>query len=167
MNWDAIGAVGEILGALAVFVTLVYLAIQVRQAKEQVSRSVQQARNTTFRDIFLTVAQSSQITAVLAKAEDAWTDDVESERALFDKAKFKTEDEFVWNSYHRALWSFYREAIENRNEFTETQLKELERGLVIAFGVTSSRMYFKSVEPINSPTIQFVKSVLDKSGYAI
>ena len=31
MNWDAIGAIGEILGALAVVLTLGYLAIQVRQ----------------------------------------------------------------------------------------------------------------------------------------
>lgn len=31
MNWDAIGAVGEIIGALAVIVTLLYLARQVRQ----------------------------------------------------------------------------------------------------------------------------------------
>ena len=31
MNWGAIGAVGEILGAIAVFLTLVYLAIQIRQ----------------------------------------------------------------------------------------------------------------------------------------
>ncbi len=31
MNWDAIGAVGEIAGAMAVIVTLVYLASQVRQ----------------------------------------------------------------------------------------------------------------------------------------
>ena len=30
MNWDAIGAMGEILGAVAVLVTLVYLAIQIR-----------------------------------------------------------------------------------------------------------------------------------------
>jgi hypothetical protein len=30
VNWDAIGAVGEILGAFAVFVSLVYLAVQVR-----------------------------------------------------------------------------------------------------------------------------------------
>ena len=36
MNWDAIGAVGEILGALAVVVTLIYLA---RQTKEN-SRAV-------------------------------------------------------------------------------------------------------------------------------
>ncbi|MEQ8694605.1 MAG: hypothetical protein RIC85_04700 [Gammaproteobacteria bacterium] len=32
MNWDAIGAIGEIIGALAVIATLIYVAIQVRHA---------------------------------------------------------------------------------------------------------------------------------------
>ena len=31
MNWDAIGAIGEVLGALGVITTLVYLAVQIRQ----------------------------------------------------------------------------------------------------------------------------------------
>ena len=31
MNWEAAGAIGEIVGALAVFATLAYLAIQIRQ----------------------------------------------------------------------------------------------------------------------------------------
>jgi hypothetical protein len=31
MNWDAIGAIGQMLGSLAVLITLVYLALQVRQ----------------------------------------------------------------------------------------------------------------------------------------
>jgi hypothetical protein len=31
VNWDAIGAVGEILGAVAIILTLVYLAAQIRQ----------------------------------------------------------------------------------------------------------------------------------------
>ncbi len=30
MNWDAIGAIGEIIGALAVVITLIYLSIQTR-----------------------------------------------------------------------------------------------------------------------------------------
>ena len=30
MNWDAIGAVGEIVGAMAVVVSLVYLGSQIR-----------------------------------------------------------------------------------------------------------------------------------------
>ena len=31
MNWEAIGAIGELLGAITVIATLIYLAIQVRQ----------------------------------------------------------------------------------------------------------------------------------------
>ena len=30
MNWDAIGAIGEVLGAVLVAATLIYLVIQVR-----------------------------------------------------------------------------------------------------------------------------------------
>jgi hypothetical protein len=32
MNWDAIGAIGEIIGAIAVVSTLFYLAVQIRQS---------------------------------------------------------------------------------------------------------------------------------------
>ena len=32
MNWEAAGAIGEIIGATAVFVSLLYLAIQIRQS---------------------------------------------------------------------------------------------------------------------------------------
>lgn len=40
MNWEAIGAVGEILGAAGVIITLVYLAVQVRQNSVLLERSV-------------------------------------------------------------------------------------------------------------------------------
>lgn len=35
MNWEAIGAIGETLGAIAVIATLIYLASQIRQLKQQ------------------------------------------------------------------------------------------------------------------------------------
>ena len=35
MNWEAIGALGEIVGALGVILTLAYLAVQVRQNTEE------------------------------------------------------------------------------------------------------------------------------------
>ena len=34
MNWDAIGAIGEIIGAIAVIATLLFLAIQIRQGSQ-------------------------------------------------------------------------------------------------------------------------------------
>ena len=49
MNWNAIGASGEVLGALAVVITLGYLAVQIRQNTAQQKReetvSIQQGQN--------------------------------------------------------------------------------------------------------------------------
>jgi hypothetical protein len=39
LNWDAIGAIGEIIGALAVVVSLVYLALQIRSQNAQAKLS--------------------------------------------------------------------------------------------------------------------------------
>jgi len=41
MNWDALSAVGQILGAGGVIATLIYLAIQVRQNSHQLERSIE------------------------------------------------------------------------------------------------------------------------------
>ncbi len=40
MNWDAVGAVAEILGALGVIVTVAYLAIQIRQNSKLLASSL-------------------------------------------------------------------------------------------------------------------------------
>ena len=42
MNWEAIGAIGEIVGAAAVLITLVYLASQVRQNTAQTREAMLQ-----------------------------------------------------------------------------------------------------------------------------
>ncbi len=39
MNWEAIGAIGELLGAVAVVLTLAYLAVQVRQNSENLNQN--------------------------------------------------------------------------------------------------------------------------------
>ena len=48
MNWDAIGAIGEVIGAVAVVFSLLYLATQVRHS----SRT---AEDAAFRDVFAAV----------------------------------------------------------------------------------------------------------------
>ena len=48
MNWQAIGAVGEVLGAGAVFLTLIYLAVQIRQNTGALRSSASQAVHENF-----------------------------------------------------------------------------------------------------------------------
>ena len=40
MNWDAVGAIAELAGAIAVVATLIYLTVQVRQNSDLLSASL-------------------------------------------------------------------------------------------------------------------------------
>ena len=50
MNWEAIGAIGEILGAAGVIVTLGYLAFQIRQNNRHLAHEAQRARAQAIRE---------------------------------------------------------------------------------------------------------------------
>jgi hypothetical protein len=52
MNWDAIGAIGEIVGAIAVIATLVFLAIQIRQSNQSQRESNVIARSEAVDRVF-------------------------------------------------------------------------------------------------------------------
>ena len=43
MNWEALGAIGEIVGAVAVIATLGYLAVQIRQNTRSVRAATLQS----------------------------------------------------------------------------------------------------------------------------
>jgi hypothetical protein len=44
MNWDAIGAIAETLGAVGVIASLVYLATQIRHSRDQMEQNTQALR---------------------------------------------------------------------------------------------------------------------------
>ena len=48
MNWDAIGAIAETLGAVGVIASLVYLATQIRHSREQMSQNTRALRAGTY-----------------------------------------------------------------------------------------------------------------------
>jgi hypothetical protein len=61
MNWEAIGAIGEIVGAIAVVVTIGYLAVQIRQN----TRSVRAGAFQQYRQ------QSAEVSRLLAAPDMA------------------------------------------------------------------------------------------------
>jgi len=67
MNWDAIAAIGELVGATAVLATLIYLAVQIRQN----SRSIDQQNDVAAAEILQTRADSvTQLVALVANSEE-------------------------------------------------------------------------------------------------
>lgn len=69
MNWEAIGAVGEVVGAIAVVATLVYLTIQLRQNTQSVQNSAWQAIIRVLTDLDVTEATDPQLSTFIRVAE--------------------------------------------------------------------------------------------------
>lgn len=64
MNWDAIAAIGEILGALAVLITLAYLAIQIRQNTHSVATSVYESAMSGFNEVVRFTGGSPELSSI-------------------------------------------------------------------------------------------------------
>ena len=67
MNWAAVSAIAELIAAVAILITLVYLAFQIRQAKEQITLAGQRHRADAARDVMSSVSDSPYLAPILAK----------------------------------------------------------------------------------------------------
>ena len=77
MNWEAIGAVGSLGGALGVIATLLYLAKEIRQNSQSLNRANEFAQATSvsemgalFEPIFASISNDPQFAAIYLKALD-------------------------------------------------------------------------------------------------
>ena len=61
MDWEAIGAVGEVLGALAVLASLIYLARQIRQNTQMMKSTVRQQINAVSQQTGYKLAEHADI----------------------------------------------------------------------------------------------------------
>ena len=163
MNWEAVGATAEAFGVVLVLVTLAYLAIQVRDAKDQVRRSVQERRHSNLRELYLAPTQNTELASVCSRTEAAWKPEIESEEQLFEAAGLSPQEAYIWQSYNRAWWTHWREVIGNRDQLSQSQLDEVNLGIRTIFGKTSARTYLNSMGSVRSTTINYMHSVLKES----
>jgi hypothetical protein len=71
LNWEAIGALGELIGASVVVVTLVYLARQVRHASEQTTQLASQHEDERTADLVQTLY--AKVQESLTNKLDHWS----------------------------------------------------------------------------------------------
>lgn len=68
MNWDAIGAAGEIIGAAAVVISVFYLAFQVRKQTEENRLTATRELSSLFLTTIGTLQEDKELAAVYLKA---------------------------------------------------------------------------------------------------
>jgi hypothetical protein len=67
MNWEAIGAISEIIGATAVVITLIYLAVQIKDGTKIARSSTRQAIADSFMTIGSDVIADKELADLLVK----------------------------------------------------------------------------------------------------
>jgi hypothetical protein len=99
MNWDAIGAIGEVFGALAVVVSVVYLATQVRKQTEE-------AQLTASRDLATQLGHATQTITEDDGFAEIWLKGVRDYEALPEKERIRLS--FLFQRCCRIMEQHYR-----------------------------------------------------------
>lgn len=120
MNWDMVGAIGEVLGALLVAATLIYLIIQVRQNSASINATTNQANISAFNHLNAMLASNPELAAVLLKGTETPEALTEDENlsftwlvrsylnlylTLFDQYQHGTCPEYLWQRHAKELKS--------------------------------------------------------------
>ena len=108
MNWDAIGAIGEIVGAIAVILTLYYLSTQIRHASKQLDIQNAEKRmrgfdaiDESFRDFRALIISDAEIATIWEKAKSNFSELEGAERTRA-QALFRNYFAIIQNTYIRA-----------------------------------------------------------------
>lgn len=67
MNWDAVSAIGEIVGAAAVVVSLVYLAVQVRGSAKATRASIHQGLHNSGEQLSLALLSHPKLAGLVER----------------------------------------------------------------------------------------------------
>ncbi len=116
MNWEAVGAIGEVLGAVTVVATLFYLSRQIRQNSQALDRSNEYARansihqtNLHFSHVEAQLAQDADLASIYHRAlGGAPLDKTETIRfQAFVSTYFVWLEDLYWQT--RARMGFHHE----------------------------------------------------------
>jgi hypothetical protein len=106
-----LGNIGEFVGSLAVLATLIYLSVQVKEAKEALLADSRDQRASRALDIFLTAADSDHIvSALVAEQESSGVRRRAFVQSLMDRGISAEDAERLrffysaWNRHYETLW---------------------------------------------------------------
>lgn len=114
LNWEAVGAIAEFVGALAVLITLIYLATQIRNQNRQSRDASSQWGVSQFNALRLLTMQNEDVARVMLKG-------FEGSDALdpLEELQFFNSVDYVFAT----LWSQFQSVQNGTSELTEETLR--------------------------------------------
>jgi hypothetical protein len=107
MNWEAIGAIAEALGAIGVIASVLYLAVQIRTNTKSQESTVQHSLHEETVSRMMAFAQDTDLAEKLVKANQSWDELSVIEKAQvasFTRAVFKGFEN-IYLQHQRGFYS--------------------------------------------------------------
>ena len=129
MSWEAIGSIGELIGALAVLATLVYLARQIRQHNREMENQVKSVDLASFNAIDESFSRFRSLIAADGQLAELWRRAKEDYLSLAPDERERA-DALIWewfmiyqNMNHRVSEISSRNPVPVHTEDDEDYLK--------------------------------------------
>jgi hypothetical protein len=161
MNWDAIGAIGELVGAAAVVITLIYLSRQIRQANEQ--GEIEAFRHTwdNLNQLCDVLAESKEKAGIVTRGRQ-------------DLASLDPEEELIFEHIHIRLlntlesWHLQIERASRPGDHRQRQLENLSGIAAGYLGHPGTRELWARIgyyfEPIQGLVDRALQEAAESSG---
>jgi len=165
VNWDLIVAVADIFGSVAVFVTLVYLAVQVRHARTEMVRAVKYNRVQAARELSLARAGNERLAGIVMKANAAlgMTPDG-ALRELIQKTGLSPTEFFLLHHDLQAWWTFRSQVVPFLSELSTAERAEFDSGTRAFFQNPVNRLWYDTLRPtLGEDAVRYVDGLLAPS----
>ena len=163
MNWDAIGAVGESLGSIGVFITLGYLALQVRHARAEASRALSQGRMDANREVVKLDMDERHLPARI-KAEAAFEVPPPSiVTLLMERANLTLDEAWIVFLVEVARWNYRIHVIAHWDDLPPSEQLIFDQAMRVRMASSLSRwMYENHFKSDASPDVaRYLERVLN------
>ena len=148
MNWEMIAATGQMLGSVAVLVTIWYLAVQVRHARDEARRSIVQRRTDGVRENLMSIATDARLISIITKANaELGVPRAEFVRQMTQRTTLTEEEAVALNLYQWCSWQVYVPVVQSLQELTNDERSANENNIRRAFGAnTIAGLWFDSTK---------------------
>jgi hypothetical protein len=147
MNWEAIGAIGELLGAAAVVFTLGYLAVQVKHSKSATADNSRLIRASAVREMCLEMCRNDALRMTQTKNWGLESYYIELAELLGSSIEEATRVDWGNCYYFWMYWGQYSSTTEERD------LKELENVIAALCSTPGMKLSWET-SPLNRPLLQ-------------
>ncbi len=159
MNWEAIAAVGEVAGALAVFVTLAYLARQVRQSNRQNLLSSFQHTYDSINQFLESTLASEDVADLVVRGRESYTELNPADRLRFDHFHL-----VVLNIVESHLFQVERTADALEKDYRAWAQENMRVVVQAYFSFPGTRTFWSNVEAFFEPKVRsFVSNTLKET----